>query len=58
VNPRVVLVDGKQLAELMLDQDMGVSVVSRYEIKRVDLDYFGVEDDGSGPDAPPEPLPV
>jgi restriction system protein len=47
VNPRVVLVDGKQLAELMLDHDVGVSVVTRYEIKRVDLDYFGVEDDGS-----------
>ena len=47
VNPRVILVDGKQLADLMVAHDVGVSVESRYEIKRVDLDYFGVEEDGS-----------
>ena len=44
VNPRVILVDGKQLAELMIDHDVGVSVETTYRIRRVDLDYFGVED--------------
>jgi restriction system protein len=37
---RVVLVDGDLLAQLMIDHDIGVSSVSRYEIKRVDSDYF------------------
>jgi restriction system protein len=44
VNPRVVLVDGKELAELMIDHDVGVTIESTYRIRRVDLDYFGVED--------------
>jgi restriction system protein len=47
VNPRVILVDVKELADLMVAHDVGVSVESRYEIKRVDLDYFGVEEEGS-----------
>lgn len=47
VNPRVILVNDKQLAELMLDHDVGVTVATRYDIKRIDLDYFGVEDDGT-----------
>ena len=37
---RVVLVDGDLLAQLMIDHNIGVSIVSRYEIKRVDSDYF------------------
>ncbi|MBA3428821.1 MAG: restriction endonuclease [Actinobacteria bacterium] len=48
VNPRVILVDGKELAELMLDHDVGVTIATRYDIKRIDLDYFGVEEDGPG----------
>lgn len=44
MNPRVILVDGKQLAELMIDHDVGVTVETTYRIRRVDLDYFGVED--------------
>jgi restriction system protein len=52
VNPRVILLTGKQLAELMLDHDVGVTVATRYDIKRIDLDYFGVVDDGSAV-APP-----
>ena len=46
VNPRVILVDGKHLGELMLDHDVGVTIATRYDIKRIDLDYFGVEDEG------------
>jgi restriction system protein len=44
VNPRVVLVGGKQLAELMLDHGVGVSVETTYAVNKIDLDYFGVED--------------
>ncbi|WP_243027224.1 restriction endonuclease [Thermus albus] len=37
---RVVLIDGKKLAELMFDYGIGVAVVSQYQVKRIDSDYF------------------
>lgn len=37
---KIVLIDGKQLAELMIDYDVGVSTISTYRVKRVDSDYF------------------
>lgn len=40
INSRIVLVDGQQLAELMIDHGVGVSVVQTYEIKKLDSDYF------------------
>jgi restriction system protein len=51
VTPRVILVDGKELAELMIDHDVGVTVARRYGLKRLDLDYFASEDSdaASGP---------
>jgi len=49
VSPRVILVDGRELAELMLDHDVGVSSSTRYEIKRIDEDYFVEDADGSAP---------
>ena len=39
-NPKIVLIDGEQLAQLMIDHNVGVSTVDTYEIKRVDSDYF------------------
>ena len=39
----IVLVDGAQLAELMIDHGVGVATVKRYEIRRLDSDYFTVE---------------
>lgn len=36
----VVLIDGKQLAELMIEYGVGVFVVSSYDVRRLDLDYF------------------
>lgn len=39
----IVLVEGAQLAELMIDRGVGVTTVKRYEIRRVDSDYFTVE---------------
>ena len=40
---KVVLIDGVRLAQLMIEQNLGVSSVTAYEIKRIDSDYF-VED--------------
>lgn len=41
--PKVVLIDGRQLAEYMIDFNLGVTTVATYETKRVDSDYFGDE---------------
>lgn len=37
---RVVLINGRRLAELMVDYKVGVSVTSVMELKRLDSDYF------------------
>lgn len=40
IQTTIVLVNGDQLAELMIDHDIGVASVKEYKIKRVDSDYF------------------
>jgi restriction system protein len=40
IDPKVVLIDGEQLAELMIDWNVGVSTVASYETKQIDSDYF------------------
>lgn len=40
IESSVVLIDGEMLAGLMIDHDVGTTVESSYEIKRVDSDYF------------------
>jgi restriction system protein len=40
---KVILIDGQQLTQLMIDHDVGVSVEQVYVIKHVDSDYFDVE---------------
>ena len=40
IDPRIVLIDGRQLAEYMLDFNLGVTTKTAYEIKRIDSDYF------------------
>ena len=37
---KIVLIDGNRLAELMIDNDLGVSPVATYQMKRIDTDYF------------------
>jgi restriction system protein len=37
---RIVLIDGPALAELMIDHDVGVSVTTAYQLKRIDSDFF------------------
>jgi restriction system protein len=41
ISPRVVLVDGELLADLMITHNVGVSERETYHVKRVDGDYFG-----------------
>jgi restriction system protein len=40
IGSKIVLIDGEQLAQLMIDHNVGVSVSATYEIKRIDSDYF------------------
>lgn len=40
IDPKVALIDGKQLAEYMIDFGLGVSLARSYEVKKVDSDYF------------------
>ncbi len=37
---KIVLIDGKQLASLMIEHDVGVSRIRVYTLKRLDQDYF------------------
>ncbi len=40
IEAKIVLIDGKRLAELMIDYGVGVTPVTTYQLKRVDSDYF------------------
>nr|WP_243136862.1 restriction endonuclease [Alkaliphilus serpentinus] len=40
---KIVLIDGKSLAALMVEHDLGVSVENTYLIKKIDTDYFNGE---------------
>lgn len=40
---KVVLIDGIELARLMVEHNLGVSVKQVYEVKQVDSDYFSEE---------------
>lgn len=43
IDPKVVLIDGAQLADLMIDYDLGVTPRATYQVKQIDSDYFGDE---------------
>jgi restriction system protein len=40
---KIVLIDGQQLAQYMIDYNLGVTSMNNYEVKRMDSDYFGEE---------------
>jgi restriction system protein len=40
IESKVVLIDGAELAALMVDYNVGVTVVTTYDVKRIDSDYF------------------
>lgn len=41
---KIVLIDGKELARLMIDHNLGVVEVETYAVKRLDVDYFEEEE--------------
>jgi len=41
ISTKVVLIDGPQLTDLMIDYGVGVATRTSYEIKSLDTDYFG-----------------
>jgi restriction system protein len=44
IDPKVALVDGAQLAQFMIDFNVGVAPDRTYEVKKIDSDFF--EEDG------------
>ncbi len=40
IGSKIVLIDGEQLTSLMIDNDVGVSMVAQYPLKKIDTDYF------------------
>jgi restriction system protein len=40
IGSKIVLIDGEQLTNLMIDNDVAVSTVSLYPVKKIDTDYF------------------
>ncbi len=44
IERKIVLIDGRQLAQLMIDHDIGVTTARNYIVKRLDSDYFVEEE--------------
>jgi restriction system protein len=40
---KIVLIDGEQLTQLMIDYNLGCTTQQTYELKKLDSDYFGEE---------------
>lgn len=40
ITHKVILIDGEMLAQLMIENNVGVSGVINYEVKKIDSDYF------------------
>jgi len=40
IERKIVLIDGQQLAQLMIDYNVGVATARTYTIKKIDTDYF------------------
>lgn len=40
IDPKVVLIGGRRLAELMIDFELGVTTTRTFHVKRIDSDYF------------------
>ncbi len=41
ITKKVILMDGEQLSNYMIDYGLGVSTFATYELKKIDNDYFG-----------------
>lgn len=44
IEAKIVLIDGKQLTDFMIDNNVGVTTEAAYEIKKIDSDYFTVDE--------------
>ena len=42
IESKIILIDGEQLAKLMIEHGVGVSTIASYTIKKMDSDYFMV----------------
>lgn len=40
IDPKVILIDGETLSNLMIEHNVGTAVIESYQIKKIDLDYF------------------
>ena len=40
IDSKIILIDGNQLSELMIENNVGVSPISAYEVKKIDSEYF------------------
>jgi restriction system protein len=40
IGSKIVLIDGEQLTNLMIEHDVGMTTVSLYPVKKIDADYF------------------
>ena len=40
IESKIVLINGEQLAQMLIDHNIGVAPVSNFEIKKIDSDYF------------------
>ena len=40
-DPKIVLIDGERLAQLMIEYNVGVTVRTPIVVKKVNIDYFG-----------------
>ncbi|MCU1347716.1 MAG: restriction endonuclease, partial [Acidobacteria bacterium] len=43
IDSKIVLIDGATLSRFMVDSGVGVSLVTSYDVRRVDSDYFSEE---------------
>jgi len=43
IESKIVLLDGEALTKLMVDNNVGVSTLGHYEVKKIDFDYFDNE---------------
>ncbi len=44
ISQRVILIDGRRLAELMIEHSVGVQLNRAIEFKKIDEDYFDEEE--------------
>jgi restriction system protein len=40
VEYKIILIDGEHLADLMIDNNVGLSIINTYQVKALDSDYF------------------